>query len=80
MAVLGILVVGSMLGSVGAVPAAFPTSGNGLWYDQPGTNWATQYLPIGNGYLGGAWQLFCPFEFLLQMMVGCSDGQWRPGV
>ncbi|CAE6463560.1 unnamed protein product [Rhizoctonia solani] len=35
-----------------AVPNGFPQSGNGLWYKEPGVNWATQYLPIGNGYLG----------------------------
>lgn len=38
---------------VGAVPSGFPTSGNGLWYSEPAVNWSTQYLPIGNGYLGG---------------------------
>ncbi|KAG8741369.1 hypothetical protein FRC10_002934 [Ceratobasidium sp. 414] len=37
---------------VGAIPAGFPASGNGLWYDQPAVNWSTQFLPIGNGYLG----------------------------
>lgn len=39
-------------GLVGA-PVGFPASGNGLWYAQPAVNWSTQYLPIGNGYLGG---------------------------
>ncbi|KAF8157029.1 glycoside hydrolase family 95 protein [Crassisporium funariophilum] len=34
-----------------AAPQAFPTSGNGLWYTQPGAIWAREYLPIGNGYL-----------------------------
>ncbi|KAG8696870.1 hypothetical protein FRC09_008213 [Ceratobasidium sp. 395] len=37
---------------VGALPSGFPASGNGLWYDAPAVNWSTQYLPIGNGYLG----------------------------
>ncbi|KAE9402567.1 glycoside hydrolase family 95 protein [Gymnopus androsaceus JB14] len=36
-------------------PAAFPASGNGLWYnttgDVTGTLWSTTFLPIGNGYL-----------------------------
>ncbi|CAE6459283.1 unnamed protein product [Rhizoctonia solani] len=44
-----------LLGSGGlalAVPSGFPTSGNGLWYSEPAVNWSTQYLPIGNGYLG----------------------------
>ncbi|CAE6465399.1 unnamed protein product [Rhizoctonia solani] len=35
-----------------AVPDGFPRTGNGLWYKEPGAIWATQYLPIGNGYLG----------------------------
>ncbi|QRV93314.1 glycoside hydrolase family 95 protein [Ceratobasidium sp. AG-Ba] len=38
---------------VGAVPSGFPASGNAIWYDRPGLDWATQYLPIGNGYLAG---------------------------
>ncbi|VDB95612.1 unnamed protein product [Peniophora sp. CBMAI 1063] len=32
--------------------AGFPASGNGLWYLQPAKDWATKYLPIGNGYPG----------------------------
>ncbi|TFK47366.1 glycoside hydrolase family 95 protein [Heliocybe sulcata] len=44
-----------------SAPAGFPSSGNGLWYAQPATDWTTQVLPIGNGYLaatvpGGMWQ------------------------
>ncbi|CAE6473315.1 unnamed protein product [Rhizoctonia solani] len=35
-----------------AVPDGFPRTGNGLWYKEPGLSWSTQYLPIGNGYLG----------------------------
>ncbi|CAE7142286.1 unnamed protein product [Rhizoctonia solani] len=35
-----------------AAPSKFPKTGNGLWYNEPGVNWTTQYLPIGNGYLG----------------------------
>ncbi|KAL1751423.1 glycoside hydrolase family 95 protein [Schizophyllum commune] len=34
-----------------AAPNGFPASGNGLWYDAPGTNWGREFLPIGNGYL-----------------------------
>ncbi|KAG9100497.1 hypothetical protein FRC06_004096, partial [Ceratobasidium sp. 370] len=53
---LGLGLSGLLLASrdalVGAVPAGFPASGNGLWYDQPAVNWSTQFLPIGNGYLG----------------------------
>ncbi|CAE6504983.1 unnamed protein product [Rhizoctonia solani] len=33
-------------------PFEFPASGNALWYSEPAVNWSTQYLPIGNGYLG----------------------------
>ena len=48
-------------------PAAFPASGNGLWYnstgDVTGTLWSTTFLPIGNGYLAGLW--FNP--------LGCSE-------
>ncbi|KEP48164.1 glycoside hydrolase family 95 protein [Rhizoctonia solani 123E] len=44
----------SVLGAGAAVaaPPGFPASGNGLWYSEPAVNWSTQYLPIGNGYLG----------------------------
>ncbi|KAG9098203.1 hypothetical protein FRC06_006651 [Ceratobasidium sp. 370] len=38
--------------AVGAVPAGFPVSGNGLWYDEVGENWSRQHFAIGNGYLG----------------------------
>ncbi|KAI0634935.1 glycoside hydrolase family 95 protein [Trametes polyzona] len=36
-----------------AAPPAFPTTGNGLWYKQPGRfdAWANDWLPIGNGFL-----------------------------
>lgn len=34
-------------------PSGFPKSGNGLRYSEPAVNWSTEYLPIGNGYLGG---------------------------
>ncbi|KAI0353355.1 glycoside hydrolase family 95 protein [Trametes cingulata] len=34
-------------------PPAFPSSGNGLWYKQPGRfeAWSNDWLPIGNGFL-----------------------------
>lgn len=35
-------------------PAGFPKTGNGLWYTQPGDVWSREWLPVGNGYLGGA--------------------------
>ncbi|EIW55988.1 glycoside hydrolase family 95 protein [Trametes versicolor FP-101664 SS1] len=36
-----------------AAPPAFPSSGNGLWYKQPGRfdDWASDWLPVGNGFL-----------------------------
>jgi len=34
-------------------PIGFPDSGNGLWYTSPGTRWAQELLPIGNGHLAG---------------------------
>ncbi|KAF9042885.1 glycoside hydrolase family 95 protein [Panaeolus papilionaceus] len=34
-----------------SAPHGFPTSGNGLWYTQPGKVWSRELLPIGNGYL-----------------------------
>lgn len=40
-----------------AAPPNFPKSGNGLWYNTPGTSWVTDYLPVGNGYLAGAQDL-----------------------
>ncbi|CAE6480275.1 unnamed protein product [Rhizoctonia solani] len=46
---LSILVSGTI---VIAAPDGFPKTGNGLWYNEPGVKWTTQYLPIGNGYLG----------------------------
>ncbi|KAG8729889.1 hypothetical protein FRC11_007826 [Ceratobasidium sp. 423] len=46
---LGLLVSGTV---VVAAPDGFPRTGNGLWYNEPGLNWSTGYLPIGNGYLG----------------------------
>lgn len=39
-------------------PAGFPMSGNGLWYTHPGRAWAREFLPVGNGYLGGQQRLF----------------------
>ncbi|KAI0646085.1 glycoside hydrolase family 95 protein [Trametes meyenii] len=43
----------STLSSVLAAPPAFPASGNGLWYKNPGRfeAWSNDWLPIGNGYL-----------------------------
>ncbi|TFY76710.1 hypothetical protein EWM64_g7300, partial [Hericium alpestre] len=43
------LLVGA--GTAQSAPPGFPSSGNGLWYRQPGKDWNTELLPIGNGYL-----------------------------
>ncbi|KAL9709537.1 hypothetical protein Ac2012v2_007276 [Leucoagaricus gongylophorus] len=32
-------------------PPGFPSSGNGLWYKEPGMIWSRDWLPVGNGYL-----------------------------
>ena len=49
------LALGSTLSAVVAAPPGFPASGNGLWYTAPGSevDWSEQWLPVGNGYLGG---------------------------
>lgn len=33
--------------------SVIPESDMTLWYDKPATNWMTEALPIGNGYMGG---------------------------
>ena len=32
---------------------SMPSNGNALWYKNEARNWVREYLPIGNGYLGG---------------------------
>ncbi len=32
---------------------SMPSNGNSLWYKSEASNWVREYLPIGNGYLGG---------------------------
>lgn len=32
---------------------SMPSNGNALWYQDEATDWVREYLPIGNGYLGG---------------------------
>ncbi|KAL0958844.1 hypothetical protein HGRIS_014163 [Hohenbuehelia grisea] len=34
-----------------SAPAGFPVSGNGLWYEKPGSVWSREFLPVGNGFL-----------------------------
>lgn len=36
-----------------AHPLNMPLNGNALWYKKEAVNWVREYLPIGNGYLGG---------------------------
>ncbi|KAJ3542228.1 hypothetical protein NM688_g5996 [Phlebia brevispora] len=49
--VLSAVSLAAPLASTVAAPASFPSSGNGLWYKTPGTIWAENWLPVGNGYL-----------------------------
>jgi len=49
----GLLVLLNLLLVVRCAPPGFPSSGNGLWYSKPGRIWAKEWLPVGNGYLGG---------------------------
>ncbi|KAI0827198.1 Six-hairpin glycosidase-like protein [Trametes gibbosa] len=46
-------VLATMVSTAAAAPSAFPSSGNGLWYTQPGRfeAWSNDWLPVGNGYL-----------------------------
>jgi len=50
---LSILNIVTYDSSLRSAPPGFPSSGNGLWYTAPGTIWTQEFLPIGNGYLGG---------------------------
>ncbi|KAF8234511.1 glycoside hydrolase family 95 protein [Tricholoma matsutake] len=36
-----------------SAPSGFPASGNGLWFTKPADPWASEWLPVGNGYLAG---------------------------
>lgn len=44
-------------GAILAAPSGFPKTGNGMWYEAPGEVWVTDYLPIGNGFLAGKFDL-----------------------
>ena len=48
------------VGPASSYSLGFPSSGNGLWYTTPGTVWARDFLPVGNGYLGGGHVLLDP--------------------
>ncbi|KAM5541725.1 hypothetical protein V8D89_004454 [Ganoderma adspersum] len=46
--------LGSAISATVAAPSAFPSSGNGIWFTEPGRGfefWADDWLPVGNGYL-----------------------------
>lgn len=45
------LSISSFVGLSSGPPPGFPPNGNGLWYNNIGTEWAYDYLPVGNGYL-----------------------------
>jgi len=47
-------------------PEEFPKSHNGLWYAQPGTVWSKDWLPAGNGVLGGKLEPACSIPILVQ--------------
>ena len=51
-----------------------PSNGNALWYKNEASNWAREYLPIGNGYLGG--EYFCRI-FTHPSYLNGSNGIWR---
>lgn len=67
-----------LVGGALAALEGFPPSGKGLWYTTPGSIWTTQYLPVGNGYLGGA-HFLNPREFC-EFKRGCSDDAGRDGI
>ncbi len=47
------LVLLHVVGRASPYSLTFPSSGNGLWYTTPGNVWARDFLPVGNGRLGG---------------------------
>src|ERR1700678_3801381 len=55
------------------VPQAFPTSGNGLWYTQPGKVWSKDLLPVGNGYLAGEPVIE---DFFCQVLISFSSNDF----
>jgi alpha-L-fucosidase 2 len=46
-----------------SAPSGFPASGNGLWYTKSANVWATEWLPVGNGYLAGKHIILMRFIF-----------------
>ena len=73
------LVLGATLSAVVAAPPGFPASGNGMWYNAPsgvGT-WSEDWLPIGNGFLGGkcAFVVSIPVYALITLCIAMLAGQ-----
>ena len=51
-----------------------PSNGNALWYKSEARNWVREYLPIGNGYLGGeSSRSICVYSSYVNDFFG-SDG------
>lgn len=59
-------------------PPTMPSNGNALWYKNEACNWVREYLPIGNGYLGGEYScgIFTQPSYS-NMTSYDSDGIWR---
>jgi len=51
-----------------SAPAGFPSSGNGLWYTAPSTQWL-ESLPVGNGFLAGV----CNFYILRSIVTSTNS-------
>ena len=62
------LIIGITISSVSGAPSGFPASGNGLRYTSPGIRWVTDWLPVGNGYLGGESD-FCSLRLELHLTM-----------
>lgn len=45
---------------------SMPSNGNALWYKNEARNWVREYLPIGNGYMGGesSCSIFTRFSYV----------------
>ena len=57
-------------------PPNMPSNGNALWYNREAVNWVREYLPIGNGYLGG--KFFCSrLTFLFDKMASFGSNGIR---
>jgi len=59
-------------------PPNVPLNGNALWYQNEAVNWVREYLPIGNGYLGGEsfHSISIPSSFTEMAPFGSHGIQW----